>query len=53
MRSPCKNCSERHYACHSSCERYIAFTEWNRKVYKKRKLLWDIGVRDYPNRLRW
>lgn len=24
---PCKNCSDRHYRCHSECERYITYSE--------------------------
>lgn len=23
--TPCKDCTERHFCCHDSCERYLAF----------------------------
>lgn len=31
MTPPCKDCKERHRACHSECPKYLAFTEWNTK----------------------
>ena len=31
MFSPCKNCPDRHYKCHSECEKYIKFLAENEK----------------------
>lgn len=31
MKAPCKDCPDRHLACHDHCERYQAFKEWNDK----------------------
>lgn len=28
---PCKDCEERHIACHTKCEKYKAFAEENRR----------------------
>lgn len=40
MKCPCsKNCTERKYACHDTCEKYIAFTEWSKKSYERRRML--------------
>ena len=44
MKCPCrKNCTERKYACHDTCEKYIAFTEWSRKDYERRRMLCDTN----------
>lgn len=26
FKGPCKDCPDRHYLCHSECEKYIAYT---------------------------
>ena len=31
MTTPCKDCSDRHYKCHSECEKYQAFVIENEK----------------------
>lgn len=46
-KSPCKNCSDRHYACHDSCTKYKDFKE---ELEKERALIQkDKLVRDYIN----
>ena len=35
--SPCKDCGDREVGCHSSCERYIAFTEARAEERKARQ----------------
>lgn len=32
MKSPCKNCTDRHEACWSTCEKYIKALEDHRKA---------------------
>lgn len=29
MIAPCKDCKERHKLCHSTCEKYREYAEWN------------------------
>lgn len=31
MTAPCKDCPDRHYKCHSECEKYKAFIAENEK----------------------
>ena len=31
MKVPCKNCTDRHYKCHSECEKYLKFLKENEK----------------------
>lgn len=40
--SPCKGCKKRAYACHDTCEAYLAFTADRRRVYHERHLMLDI-----------
>ena len=45
MKAPCMECKERHFKCHSECEKYIEFTEYNKKIYENRnkdKSKWTI-----------
>lgn len=35
--SPCKNCEDRELGCHSTCERYIAYTDARAKERKARQ----------------
>lgn len=45
MKCPCeKNCTERKYTCHDTCEKYIAFTEWSRKDYERRRMRCDTNA---------
>lgn len=37
MNAPCKNCSDRHYKCHSECEKYIAYNSEREKIRAKKK----------------
>jgi hypothetical protein len=30
--APCKNCSDRHFRCHSTCPKYINFKNKNEKI---------------------
>ena len=32
---PCKDCEDRHVACHSTCERYIKWKEESDKIKKE------------------
>lgn len=40
--SPCFKCPDRHFKCHSSCSRYIAFREeldiYNYRVFQEKEL---------------
>ena len=31
MKVPCKDCPDRHYKCHSECEKYLKFLAENEK----------------------
>ena len=37
--SPCKGCEKRAYACHDTCEAYLAFTADRRRIYHDRYLM--------------
>lgn len=47
VQSPCKNCPERHVACHSSCEKYINYRKTLESDKDKIK-----QVKDYENGIR-
>ena len=32
MKAPCKDCPNRHYACHDTCEKYKEFKSNNQRV---------------------
>ena len=32
MKAPCKDCPNRHYACHDKCEKYKEFTDANQRM---------------------
>lgn len=34
---PCKDCQDRHTACHDKCEKYKAWKSWLDEVNKRRK----------------
>ena len=34
--APCRNCKERKYLCHSSCEKYIKFQETKEMIKQKK-----------------
>ena len=46
MQAPCKNCPDRHYLCHSQCEKYKAFQafceERRERRIKENKLADDL-----------
>lgn len=42
--SPCLNCPDRHFKCHSECEKYKKFRE---KIDKARKAYQDETQRNY------
>jgi hypothetical protein len=49
MTAPCKDCSKRHPNCHSECEEYIAFDNYNQKRREER--VKHLGDDDYsPSR---
>lgn len=37
MVAPCKDCTDRELGCHSKCEKYKAFKEWNDQAREKRR----------------
>ena len=37
MKSPCKDCLDRHQSCHSECGRYMEFCELNREINEKKE----------------
>ncbi len=42
---PCVNCTERHLACHDSCEKYKGWQAENDKIKAaKQKAIHEIGV---------
>lgn len=43
--APCKDCTERHFKCHSQCEKY---TEW-RKAYDEWKEMTDANKETYKS----
>ena len=36
LNSPCKDCPDRHYLCHSECEKYLEFKKQNDALREKR-----------------
>ena len=36
MVAPCKDCTERHVGCHSTCQGYKDFVKWNGMKNRKR-----------------
>ena len=36
MKAPCLDCEERHFKCHSDCEKYIEYVKHNTKIYENR-----------------
>ena len=45
--APCKNCGNRHYGCHDTCEKYIAFSNARQKYNKERWEEQQIEVKSY------
>lgn len=37
MVAPCKDCTERHVGCHSTCQGYKDFVKWNEEQKEIRK----------------
>lgn len=35
-KTPCKDCPDRHYKCHSTCENYIQFKKESDRIRDKR-----------------
>lgn len=42
MKTPCKDCKDRHAECHATCEKYKRFVEKRDEVYEKRKNYWNL-----------
>lgn len=38
MLAPCKDCAERKQGCHSKCQKYADFAEWNAENREKRHM---------------
>ena len=36
MKAPCKDCPDRHYKCHSECDKYQAFDAYRKELNRKR-----------------
>jgi hypothetical protein len=36
LKAPCKDCPNRHYLCHSECEKYIEYKKQNDEIREKR-----------------
>ena len=51
--TPCKDCSDRHYGCHSECDKYKAYSESRKAVLEKRRKAWEIekGIAEHFVRL--
>lgn len=48
MNAPCKNCPDRKESCHSSCEKYIAYTVELEKMREDRHQNYSLeGCRRY------
>lgn len=45
MKVPCKDCKDRIVGCHSTCEKYISFQNYNNKI-KEKKTLYN-NLNDY------
>lgn len=48
--SPCKDCKERKFNCHSVCERYLEFTEYRKRLHefnRKQSVAEGYGVDRY------
>ena len=37
IKVPCKNCSDRHMTCHSTCEKYLKFKKQNDEMREIKK----------------
>ena len=37
MNAPCKDCPDRNYMCHSTCEKYIEYQKHREEVRKKKQ----------------
>lgn len=54
--NPCKGCEERHYLCHSTCEKYITwrkeYDELQAKIKAERDLYYSLwkASRHNPNK---
>jgi hypothetical protein len=49
MKAPCKDCTKRHPNCHSECEDYIAFDNYNKM--RRAERVKHIADNDHsPNR---
>ena len=36
LKAPCKDCPERHYLCHSECEKYLEYKKQNDALREQR-----------------
>ncbi len=54
MRAPCMpGCEGRSPTCHTECEKYKEFVEWNKQSYARRRLEYDVAgaLRDAQDRM--
>lgn len=47
MIAPCKDCKERHFLCHSKCQKYLAYKKLNDEARTKHQIEEHIGVKPY------
>jgi len=50
MKSPCLNCTDRIIGCHSKCDPYITYTEWNHERSKNKEVEHEISNATYDIR---
>lgn len=43
IKVPCKNCSDRHMSCHSTCEKYLKFKKQNDEIREIKKRVNQIS----------
>lgn len=43
IKVPCKNCSDRHTMCHSTCEKYLKFKKQNDEIREIKKRVNQIS----------
>ena len=47
MIAPCKNCKERHFLCHSKCQKYLAYKKLNDEARTTMQTENHISIKPY------
>lgn len=50
MQAPCKDCPDRRYLCHSTCEKYIAYNKYREEVRQKKREYYNEDLDYYESR---